>query len=137
MAETARRRPSRHLDDQRIARAIEEAQAASTGRIVVAVAPHFWGDVRRAAERAFRHHRMHETADRNGVYIFVVPSRRTFVVLGDAAIHQRVGQSYWDTLRDATAERIKSNDLTDGIVHAIEDVGRQLAAHFPRRQSES
>lgn len=134
MAEAAVRRLSRRVDTGRIERAIEAAQDASTGRIVVAIAPHFWGDVRRAAERAFRHHRVHETAGRNGALIYVVPSRRRFVVLGDSALHERFGQSYWDELSATMGERIRSGDLTDGIVYAVEDLGRQLASHFPRSE---
>ncbi len=59
----------------------------------------FWGNVRRAAERAFDRLGMDRTKDRNGVLFFIVPSRKRFVVLGDEGIHAKVGQEFWDCAR--------------------------------------
>jgi uncharacterized membrane protein len=126
------RRLSQHVDAQRIAAAIEAAEAETTGSIHVAVAPHFWGDVHRGARSAFRELQAAYLPHRNGVLFFVVPSRRELVVLGDEGIHQKVGQAYWDQIAGAVSERIKASDLTEGIVHGIQETGRTLAQHYPR-----
>ena len=126
-------RLSRYVDDKRIVHAIEAAERGSSGEIRVSIAPHFWGGVRKAAEKAFERMGMTRTADRNGVLIFVVPSRREFAILGDVAIHEKVGQEFWDRVGAAMSARMRSGDLTDGIVHGIEEAGRELAAHFPPR----
>jgi uncharacterized membrane protein len=31
------------------------------------------------------------------------------------------------------SDRIKAGNLTDGILHGIEEAGRELAQHFPKR----
>jgi len=126
-------RLSRYVDDKRIVHAIEAAERGTSGEIRVSIAPHFWGDVRKAAEKAFDRMGMTKTTDRNGVLIFVVPSRRDFAILGDAAIHNKVGQGFWDRVGAAMSARIRSGDLTDGIVHGIQEAGRELSAHFPPR----
>jgi uncharacterized membrane protein len=125
-------RLARHVETSRIVEAIERAEAATSGEIRVSVAPHFYGSVRKAAEKAFARMRLTHTPDRNGVLIFVVPSRREFVILGDVGVHEKVGQAFWDRVSAAIAERIRTSSLTNGIVHGVEEAGRQLAAHFPR-----
>jgi len=122
---------ARHVDSVAIEAAIAAAELRTSGQIRVSLAPHFWGDVRRTAERAFERMGMTDTAHRNAVLFFVVPGRRKFVVLGDAGIHEKVGQEFWETVTAAVAERFRAGDLTAGLVHGIHAVGEQLARYFP------
>ena len=71
------------------------------------------------------------TRERNGVLLFVVPSRRKFVVLGDAGIHEKVGQQFWTSVVTAVTDKFRSGHFTEGLVKGIEAVGEQLATHFP------
>ncbi len=132
MIERIRGRLARHVDKNRISAAIEAAEALTTGRIYVSLAPHFWGSARRAAERAFHHLRVTHTPNRNGVLFFVVPSRRELVVLGDAGIHAKVGQEFWDRIASAMSGKARAEDLTTALAHGIHEAGRELARHFPR-----
>ncbi len=126
-----RRRLLNSIDQERIKKAIENAERLTSGEIRVSVAPLFWGDVQKAAERTFVRMGMKETKDRNSILFFLVPARRKFVVLGDAGIHERVGQHFWDSIASALSEKFRQSDFTGGLVSAIEEVGRQLGAHFP------
>jgi hypothetical protein len=74
--------------------------ASSPCGICVAVSPFFWGSVYRAAERAFVRLEMNRTRRRNGVLLFVVPSRRAFVILDDAGIHEHAGDAFWRRVVD-------------------------------------
>jgi uncharacterized membrane protein len=121
----ARARLMRKIDVPRVRQAIAEAEHQTSGRVRVSVAPFFWGDVRRAAERAFTR------LGRQGVLIFVVPARRKFVVLGDEDVHAHVGQEFWDDVAAAMADRFRAGDFTGGLVHGIETAGRELAAALP------
>lgn len=121
----------RRVDAEAVRRAIEEAEARTSGEIRVSVSTFFFGNVRRTAEAAFVRLGMNRTAERNGILIFVVPSRRAFVVLGDEGIHAVVGQEFWETVAAAISKRFKAGDFTGGLVHGITEVGAQLAAHFP------
>jgi uncharacterized membrane protein len=132
MIERIRNRLARHVDKNRISKAIDEAEAHTTGTIHVSLAPHFWGSVRRAAERAFHQLRVAHTLNRDGVLFFVVPSRRELVVLGDAGIHAKVGQEFWDRMAAAMSGKARSDDLTTALIHGIHEAGRELARHFPR-----
>lgn len=127
----SRRRLRQCVDSGRVVEAIREAERLTSGEIRVSVARFFWGDVEKVAGAAFRRLHMEATADRNGVLIFLVPSRRRFVVLGDVGIHARVGQAFWDDVAGCLSAQFKRGAFTEGLVEGIHLVGERLAAHFP------
>jgi uncharacterized membrane protein len=121
----------KRVDVERIKAAIAAAERSASGEIRVSVARFFWGNVRKAAENAFVRLGMTATKDRNGILFFVVPARKKFAVLGDAGIHAKVGQDFWDSLAGLMSGHFRKGEFTEGLVAAIEESGRQLAVHFP------
>jgi uncharacterized membrane protein len=126
-----RRQLLRVIDRELVRNAIERAERRTSGEICVSVAPLFWGNVRKAAEKAFTRMGMTQTKERNGVLLFVVPSRRKFTILGDQGIHDKVGQDFWNGIAAVLSEKFHDGDYTGGLVAAIDAVGEQLASHFP------
>jgi uncharacterized membrane protein len=126
-----RRRLNELIDVERIRQAIEAGEQRTSGEIRVSVAPWFWGDIERAAERAFVRLGMTHTAERNGVLFFLVPSRHTFVVRGDEGIHANVGQAFWDDLVGAMQVYFRRGEFTEGLVFGIHAAAEKLATHFP------
>ncbi len=127
----SRRKLMKTIDIDRVKAAIVAAEKATSGEVRVSVARFFWGNVRRAAESAFVRLGMIRTKDRNAILFFVVPARKKFVVLGDKGIHAKVGQDFWESLAGLMAGHFRKGEFTEGLVAAIEEAGRQLAAHFP------
>jgi uncharacterized membrane protein len=127
----SRRKLLKAIDVGRVKAAIAAAECAASGEVRVSVAPFFWGSVRHVAEKAFVRLGMTGTKDRNGILFFIVPARKKFAVLGDEGIHARVGQEFWDSLAGHMAEHFREGAFTEGLVAAIEEAGRQLAAYFP------
>lgn len=119
------------IDAEKVKQAIAAAERQTSGEIRVSVAPFFWGDVRKVAERAFERLGMTRTARRNAVLFFIVPARRRFVVLGDEGIHAAVGDVFWNRVAAVVADDFRSGNFTAGLVKGIATVGEQLAAHFP------
>ena len=119
------------IDSTRVKDAIARSERRTSGEIGVSVAPLFWGSVEKAARHAFERMGMTQTRLRNGVLFFVVPSRRRFVVLGDSGIHEKVGQEFWNSVAAHLSEHFRAGNFTEGLVRGIEEVGEQLAAHFP------
>jgi uncharacterized membrane protein len=126
-----RRQLLRSIDSEKVKAAIQEAEHQTSGEVVVSVAPYFWGNVEKAARRAFVRLGISQTKMRNGVLFFIVPSRRLFVVLGDQGIHEKVGQEFWESVRAKLAEHFRAGSFTEGLVHGIGEVGRQLTKFFP------
>jgi uncharacterized membrane protein len=124
------KRFDKYVDRAKIEAAVTAAEAGTTGEIMVAIAPWFWGRVDKVAKRTFDRLGVAKTREHNGVLIFVCPRRRRCTVLGDAGIHARAGQPLWDAAVAAIAEAAPK-DLTAGVLRAIELVGAELAAQFP------
>jgi uncharacterized membrane protein len=120
------------IDVHAVEAAVRAAERGTTGEIRVAL-PRLpvWGDVRRAAERAFGVLKMDRTRHRNGVLIYVAPRRREFAVLGDVGIHARVDSTFWEELAGTLSVAFKAGDVTGGLVRAIAAVGAQLSTQFP------
>jgi uncharacterized membrane protein len=128
---TAKRRIARLIDIDRVQKAIESAEERTSGEIRVSIAHWFWGNLDRAADRAFDRLGMTQTAARNGVLFFLVPARHAFVVRGDIGIHACVGQSFWDELAADMSSYFRRGAFTEGIVLGIMRTADQLALHFP------
>jgi uncharacterized membrane protein len=131
-----RRKIRTFVDAARVEAAIAEAERRTSGEIRVSLAPWFWGNVERAARRAFDRLGMHRTREQNGVLFFVVPSRRAFVVLGDEGIHVRVGQEFWDQVSSELSEHFRRGDFTEGLVAGIAAAAERLERHFPRLETD-
>lgn len=120
------------IEVETVEAAVRAAERGTSGEIRVALARfYFWGDVRRAAERAFRRLHMERTRERNAVLIFMAPRRRALAIVGDRGIHEKVGDPFWRGLVSLTTEAFRAGELTAGLVHAVEAVGQVLAASFP------
>jgi uncharacterized membrane protein len=126
-----RRQLLRNIDTARVKAAIARAEHLTSGEVVVSVAPIFWGSVEKAAQRAFVRLGVIHTKEHNGVMIFVVPGRKKFMVLGDSAIHAKVGQEFWESVAAQLSGHFRNGDFTEGLVRAVEVIGEKLAIHFP------
>ncbi|HYT31072.1 MAG TPA: DUF5130 family protein [Thermoanaerobaculia bacterium] len=126
-----RRRFLARLDRARLEEAIREAERSTTGQVRVVVLPRVRGNLAKVAELTAERLQMHATPDRNGVLILVVPGRREFHVWGDLGIHEKVGDDFWKRVVAQISEQFQRGDFTAGLLSGIEEIGRQLTAHFP------
>ena len=123
----------RFVDQRRVREAIVRAEASTDAPISVSIAPHVAGDVHAAALRDLHRRGRSRTRARNAVHFFVVPSRREFAVVGDAGAHERLGQDAWNGIAATVERHFRGGDAIAGLVAGIEEAGRLLAQHFPRR----
>jgi uncharacterized membrane protein len=124
----------RFLDRKRVRDAIISVERTTTAPLHVSLAPYFWGDVYRVAQRAFKRLRLERTPERNAVLFFIVPSRHRFALFGDEGAHAKIGQEVWDHVARAMEEALCAGDPTEGVVRGIEELGRHLAKHFPLKE---
>ena len=131
MVGMSRRSLRKCVDQERVAAAIRAAERTTSGEIRVSVAHFFWGDVEQTAQKAFQRLGMQNTAHRNGVLIFLVPSRKRFAILGDTGIHEKVGQAFWNDVSTCLSSHFHRGAFTEGLVEGVRMVGDSLAHHFP------
>ena len=122
-------------EDRRIKGAIAAAESRTTGHIVVRVISDKAIAALDHAKAEFQHARFHDNPARNTALVLVAPKARSFAVIGDAALHQRVGEPFWNDLIKEMTPYFARGATVDGIDHAITQLGRALAEHFPKRDT--
>src|SRR6266550_3217592 len=120
------------LDQDRIVKAIQNAEEQTSGEIRIHVQPKSGSDIRQFAERTFERLGMTKTALRNGVLLFIAAEENRFAILGDRGIDQKVPAGFWDEIAAKLTIRFKNCEFTDGIVEAINAAGEHLKQYFPR-----
>jgi len=94
-------------------------------------------DPRTEAARVFDQLGMKDTAERNGVLLFVAPESQSITVLGDRDAHERCGDAFWTTVVEAVRDEFRAGRFTEGIVAGVRALGEELARHFPRRPGDA
>ena len=121
----------KRLDDGQIVAAIQSAESKTSGEIRLFVTESIVADPVEAAQQQFVRMGMTQTKARNGILLFFAPKSQAFAVIGDTGIHQKCGQTLWNSISGAMQQELKAGHYTEAVVRAIEKAGAELAAHFP------
>ena len=119
-----------------VAAAVTAAEARTAAEIRVHLDHSCPGDPMARAVAIFERLGMHRTDLRAGVLVYVAVTDRKLAVIGDAGIHVRVGQAYWDRLVARILGHLRDERPRDGLIDAVGEVGASLAAHFPRHPDD-
>jgi len=126
------------LEHDRIVQAIRGAESKTSGQIRVYIQRgKLNSDPLIAAQKKFHRLGMHNMAERNAVLIFVAPRAHKFAVVGDKAIHEKLGEAFWQRLVDGMRPHFQNEKFSHALVEAIEETGRALAEHFLKRSTRS
>jgi uncharacterized membrane protein len=126
----------RQLRHDDIVAAIREAEKKTSGELRVFISRKPVEDTVGAAQAHFVEMGMQKTRERNGVLIFVAPRSHRFAVVGDSAVHERCGESFWKELAAEMSGHFAKSDFTSGIIHGVKKAGELLAQHFPRHPDD-
>jgi uncharacterized membrane protein len=120
-----------HVDHERIVAAIASAEKNTSGEIRVWISHRRTHDALGAARKRFQKSEMHKTSRRNAVLIFLVPRTQVFAILGDTAIDEKCGASFWKEITAQLSTDLKREPITEALVAAIQKIAAALATHFP------
>jgi len=118
-------------EQQRIRKAIEEAEQHTSGELRVCVEKNCSEDVLHRAAKYFHKLGMHHTSQRNGVLIYLATADRKFAIIGDKGIDSLVPSNFWDSTKELMLEHFKRGDLVEGLSLGLCLGGEQLAKYFP------
>lgn len=111
--------------------AIQQAEKDTSGEIRI----HFENHTRKAvldrAAQVFAELKMHKTAQRNGVLVYVALKDHKLAILGDAGINAKVPADFWDEIKNRMVEKFKAGQVCEGVCEAVIAAGQQLKAFFP------
>ena len=121
------------VEHDRIVHAIREAESKTSGEIRVYVQRgKLKADPLIVAQKKFQRLQMHKTQQRNAVLIFVAPREHKFAVVGDRAIHEKCGDEFWQRIVEGMRTHFQNEKFSHALSEAISEIGKLLAAHFPR-----
>jgi uncharacterized membrane protein len=116
--------------------AIHEAEMLTSGEIRVYIDDDCRDDVMDKAAFVFAQLNMHQTALRNGVLIYLAVNDHKFAIIGDAGIHQKVGDTFWNSIKQKMAELLKEGKYSAAIEYGVREAGRELQHFFPRSKDD-
>ncbi|MBK9292693.1 MAG: TPM domain-containing protein [Bacteroidetes bacterium] len=122
---------------EQIVDAIRQAELSTSGEIRVHLEERCEGEVLDRAAYLFEKLGMMQTAERNGVLIYIAVKDRKFAVIGDAGINAVVEPNYWEDVRHMMAEHFKRGKYVAGLIKAIGRIGAKLKKHFPYQDDDT
>lgn len=126
--------PGRFFDkseEEGIIAAIQEAEKATSGEIRVHLLRSDEGDLLAYASQLLEKLGITRTKERNGILFLMELKSQRFAIVGDRGIHEKVGQDFWDSIRDEVLVEFRRGNFQQGLVKGIQHCGEKMKAHFP------
>lgn len=133
----------RHFTTEVLARietAIDDVERHHAGELRFAIEtayelPDLWAGLapRQRALEVFGQLGVWDTADNNGVLIYLCMADHDVQIIADRGLATRVTQAEWDAVCRDMEDRFRDGAFEAGAVAGITGVGRLLALHFPQR----
>ncbi len=124
---------------QRISEAIARDELWHRGEVCFAVESALaWRGVwagRKARDRAdevFSRLRVWDTAENNGILIYLLLADRRIEILADRGLAGRVSDEQWRGVCLLMEERLRAGDAEAAVLQGVAAAGELLAVHFPR-----
>lgn len=124
------------IRDDAVIEAIRVVETQTSGEVRVFVSSRSIKDPIHEAWEAFHRLKMDRTVQRNGVLVYVAPTARKFVIIGDEGIQKHVRDEFWQKLASDLGDGFKGGDYTGALVRVIQEAGQALAHHFPGRHDD-
>ena len=111
--------------------AIKTAEDHSTGEIRIHINSTTEGNNAEIAFEVFKKLCKDQTAERNAVLFHVNFEQHYLTIIGDAGIHAKVHQNFWDRLHDKITQEFVKGNYFEGLKNAVLETGLELKKHFP------
>lgn len=111
--------------------AIQTAEDHSTGEIRIHIDSTTEGNNAEIAFEVFKKLCKDQTAERNAVLFHVNFEQHYLTIIGDAGIHAKVHQNFWDLLHDKITQEFVKGNYFEGLKNAVLETGLELKKHFP------
>ncbi|MGB3067320.1 MAG: TPM domain-containing protein [Ottowia sp.] len=87
--------------------------------------------VRERAVMIFSKLRMWDTAQSNGVLIYLLLAEHAIELVADRGVSRHVPAAEWQAMVDRLGSALRENRFEDGLTQALEEVSAVLVEHFP------
>lgn len=86
---------------------------------------------RQRAEQAFAQLRTWDTAQNNGVLVYLLLADHAIELVADRGLRGKVGEAQWQAVCDHMQQQLRDGALQDAVLLAIGEVSALLAGHYP------
>lgn len=121
---------------QEIVAAIEEAELNTSGEIRVHIESKCKEDAVARAIYVFNYLKMYNTAQRNGVLVYIATESKKLAIIGDVGINQKVPQDFWNEIKDNMVKAFAKGEFVKGISDAVRAAGNSLKEYFPYQSDD-
>lgn len=119
-------------EKQQIVAAIQRAEQRTSGEVRTFIENRCeYVDPLMRAKEIFYSLKMTETAQRNGVLLYVAMKDKQLAIFGDEGIHARVGNEFWNAEVQKMLKQFNRENYAEGMTQIITDIGEALTTHFP------
>ncbi len=119
-----------------IKQAVADAEGHTSGEIRVFVEDHSADEPLDRAAFLFEELEMQKTELRNGILFYIAIKDHSYAVIGDAGIHEKVGDEFWEDIRNEMKEYFVNGEIAEGIVAGVTHAGQALKEYFPRASDD-
>lgn len=116
--------------------AVQQAEKDTSGEIRIHVENLCKQEVLDRAAEVFAELKMHKTALRNGVLVYIALENKKLAIIGDAGINAKVPTDFWDNIKNRMVEQFRAGKVCDGICEAVQEAGKQLKPYFPCQEDD-
>ncbi len=116
--------------------AITKAEEITSGEIRIHLENTCKENILDHAAWIFEELEMHTTQLRSGVLIYLAVNDQKFAILGDTGINEKLGENYWEKLKNDMASDFKAGKFKEGLIHAVSQIGQDLTTHFPKTSED-
>lgn len=125
-------------EEKQIKEAISKAETGTTGEIRVLLKKKtYHKDITEYARKMFFSTGMYKTRYRNAILIIVSVKDRRVAIWGDEALHNCVGQEFWNRCIEHITEGFRNQKGVEALCQVIEKCGEELKQHFPLLNQEN
>ena len=123
-------------EEKLIVQAIRAAENNTSGELRVHLSPTVKQNIMDDGLHYFEKLKMHKTAQRNGVLIFIAYKTKEFCIIGDEGINKVVPINFWDDIKNQMQLLFAEGKLVEGISLGLTLAGEQLKAYFPLQKND-
>ena len=120
----------------RVRDAVRTAERRTSGEIRVHLDVAIMEELLDHAAHVFKNLGMAKTEARNGVLIYVSVPARQVAVIGDMAIHAKLGDTYWHEVLEVILGHFRQDHFCEGLCAGVELLGEKLREHFPYQRDD-
>lgn len=124
---------------QRLMRRVAASEQRHSGEVRMCVeaalpSSYIWrgASARERAVMMFSKLRVWDTAQNNGVLIYLLLAEHAIEIVADRGLNEKVSPAQWQAIARHMANAFKNQHYEDGLTRALEEVSALLVAHYPQ-----